>query len=87
LHLNCFTGFLRGRALIFNDLPGIGESARADAAYLAIYRKCLLDSDVVLWAMYDDNRSITFDKQALEQLIGGRDLLGANNNGNDSFVA
>jgi GTPase SAR1 family protein len=62
-----------GRTLIFNDLPGIGESERADAAYLVIYRKCLLDSDVVLWAMYADNRSTTFDKHALEQLIGGLD--------------
>src|SRR5687767_9908288 len=50
-----------GRPLVFWDMPGIGESAAADARYLELYRRRLLDSDVVLWALHADIRSTTTD--------------------------
>lgn len=62
-----------GSTLIFNDMPGIGESENADTSYMTTYRKYLLDSDVVLWAIYADNRSVTFDTQALQRLLSGLD--------------
>jgi predicted GTPase len=60
----------KGHEMIFWDLPGIGESEDADAAYLDQYRKYLMDSDVVLWAIHADNRSTSFDVQALRKLLG-----------------
>lgn len=35
-----------GHPLTFWDMPGLGESARADRAYLAMYREKLSVSDV-----------------------------------------
>jgi GTP-binding protein EngB required for normal cell division len=59
-----------GGELVFNDMPGIGEAAQADERYLADYRRYLLGSDVVLWAIHADNRSVTFDQQALDSILG-----------------
>lgn len=59
------------RKIIFNDMPGIGESRQADTKYLAEYRQYLLNSDIVLWAIHADNRSVAFDQQALESLLSG----------------
>src|SRR5690242_8937167 len=47
-----------GHELWFYDLPGIGESDQADTQYLTIYRQMLADSDIVLWAIHVDNRSV-----------------------------
>lgn len=52
----------------FYDLPGIGESETADEKYLQTYLEQLRISDIVLWAIYSDNRSTTFDKNSLESL-------------------
>ena len=53
----------------FYDLPGIGESEIADSAYLSKYKEHLLNSDVVLWAIHSDNRSVTFDVNSLTKLL------------------
>lgn len=55
--------------LLFYDLPGIGETEEADERYLEQYRQMLLDSDVVIWAIHADNRSISFDLQALGKIL------------------
>jgi uncharacterized protein len=55
--------------LYFYDMPGIGESAQADQIYYTHYQRLLLEADVVLWCLYTDNRSITFDQEAFAQLI------------------
>lgn len=55
--------------LLFYDLPGIGEAEEPDARYLEQYRHMLLSADVVLWAIHADNRSITFDLQALDKIL------------------
>src|SRR6266705_567714 len=60
------------RKITFNDMPGIGESEYADAAYLVQYREYLQKSDIVLWAIHADNRSIAFDKRALATLLDGQ---------------
>ncbi len=65
----------QGSTLFFYDLPGIGESVGADAKYLQSYRTHLLESDVVLWAIHADNRSVTFDLQSLNKIIEGFDKL------------
>lgn len=58
-----------GKDLWFYDLPGIGESLEADAAYLSQYRQQLLDSDVVLWAIHGDSRSFAHDVSSLQSIL------------------
>ncbi|MBD2447888.1 50S ribosome-binding GTPase [Nostoc sp. FACHB-152] len=58
-----------GHELWFYDLPGIGESDEADAYYLEQYRQKLLNSDIVLWAIHADSRSVTFDLHALRKIL------------------
>lgn len=64
-----------GQILIVNDLPGIGESSRADENYLKIYEQYLLPSDIILWANQSDSRATTVDVDALERLLGKLDEL------------
>jgi uncharacterized protein len=59
-----------GRILWFYDMPGIGEAGEVDAEYVRDYRAKLLESDVVIWAIHSDNRSVAFDLSALEQVLG-----------------
>lgn len=58
-----------GKELWFYDLPGIGEAGPVDAQYMEMYRQKLLESDIVIWAIHSDTRSVTFDRAALGQLI------------------
>ena len=58
-----------GHELWFWDLPGIGESSGLDNQYLAEYRNKLLESDVVLWAIHSDSRSLAFDYHSFQHLI------------------
>jgi predicted GTPase len=62
-----------GHELWFYDLPGIGESDKADTQYLATYRQMLMDSDIALWAIHADNRSVAFDLDALHRILGSTD--------------
>ena len=57
--------------LFFYDLPGIGESDEADEEYLQKYREHLQSSDVILWAIHADNRSVVFDLQSLKKIMEG----------------
>jgi uncharacterized protein len=59
-----------GHELRFRDLPGLGEAGDVDAAYVDHYRQTLLASDVVLWAIHCDNRSVAFDLDALGKVLG-----------------
>jgi uncharacterized protein len=58
------------RVLWFYDMPGLGEAGNVDQAYVLDYRAKLLESDVVIWAIHADNRSVAFDLSALEQVLG-----------------
>lgn len=60
-----------GHKLIFYDMPGLGESDQMDAALIEKYRKQLIDSDVVLWAIHADTRSTASDSRTLQQLLEG----------------
>jgi len=64
-----------GKKMIFYDLPGIGESDSIDESYMNSYLEKLKESDVVLWAIHSDNRSVTFDKRALDKLINQLTLV------------
>lgn len=59
-----------GHQLLFYDMPGIGESMQADRIYMQSYIKQLIESDVVLWTLHADVRSLTFDSNALAQILG-----------------
>ncbi|GEM_PF-1180008 len=61
----------QGSTLYFYDLPGIGESDEADEGYLQKYREHLQSSDVILWAIHADNRSVVFDLQSLKKIMEG----------------
>jgi uncharacterized protein len=68
----------RGRSnheLWFYDLPGIGEAGKADTQYLESYREKLIESDVVLWAIHADSRSVTFDLDALFKILKSVDKI------------
>ena len=58
-----------GNPIIFWDLPGIGEFAGADQAYLDVYAHYATTCDVILWAFQADTRTITYDYSALETII------------------
>jgi len=51
------------------DLPGIGESQKADEQYFDQYKQMLLESNVVIWATLADTRSFTFDRDALDKAL------------------
>ncbi|RKE10596.1 50S ribosome-binding GTPase [Catellatospora citrea] len=55
--------------LIIRDLPGLGESPTVDEDYLRLYRQWLLRSDVVIWAVHADSRSVSLDQMALRRLL------------------
>jgi predicted GTPase len=59
--------------LWFYDLPGIGESQKDDEKYLQQYVQQLIESDVVLWAIHADSRSVAFDLDALRQILNSFD--------------
>jgi GTP-binding protein EngB required for normal cell division len=58
-----------GHELWFFDMPGLGESKNADDKYIEEYQKKLIESDVILWAIHVDNRSVSFDSQAMHELL------------------
>ncbi len=58
-----------GQTLVFHDMPGIGEAEETDMTYLEEYRQYFLASDIVIWAIHVDNRSVTFDMQALRFML------------------
>jgi predicted GTPase len=60
-----------GSELWFWDMPGIGESAAADAGYLNDYRQKILEADVALWLCHADSRSVTFDIEAIQKILAG----------------
>lgn len=64
-------GFGDGHELWFWDMPGIGESSAADAYYLGDYRQKIMEADVALWLCHADSRSVTFDMEAIQRILGG----------------
>ncbi len=62
-----------GHELWFWDMPGIGESTAADTEYLKLYKAKIDQSDIVLWACHADSRSVTFEVEALQKLVGATD--------------
>jgi len=59
----------KGFKMWFFDLPGIGESDMADKGYMEKYIAQINQSDIIIWALHADNRSVTFDLKALKQLM------------------
>jgi predicted GTPase len=66
-----------GGELHFFDMPGIGDMAQEAEGLLATYRDHLLKSDVVLWTIHADSKSLAFDQHALTQILGQEDSLHA----------
>jgi predicted GTPase len=58
-----------GHDVTLYDLPGIGESQKADEKYFDQYKQMLLESSVVIWATHADSRSFTFDRDALDKAL------------------
>jgi predicted GTPase len=58
-----------GHELWFYDLPGIGETEDLNTQYLKDYLEKLRESDVVIWAIHIDSRSITLDVSSFESIL------------------
>src|SRR5437660_10525108 len=58
-----------GHNVTLYDLPGIGESQKADEQYFDQYKQMLLESNVVIWATLADSRSFSFDRDALDKAL------------------
>ena len=63
-----------GHEIHFYDMPGIGESDHVDTKYIKWYANHLLKSDIVLWAIHIDNRSITFDINSFKNVLNSIDI-------------
>ena len=59
----------QGGIMHFYDLPGAGESIDTDEKYLKDYAKIANESDVVLWAIHSDSRSVSFALSFLNKLL------------------
>lgn len=59
----------KGFKMWFFDLPGVGESDFADTTYFDKYVSQITQSDIIIWAIHTDNRSVTFDLEALNKII------------------
>ena len=58
-----------GKKIAFFDMPGIGESAEADAKYIELYAEIIRKSDIALWAFHCDSRSVAFDRAGLDRVL------------------
>jgi len=58
-----------GHDVTLYDLPGLGESQKADVQYFDHYKQMLLESNVVIWATLADSRSFAFDRDALDKAL------------------
>lgn len=61
----------RGK-LIIVDCPGLGESKEADRRNIAAYKKLLENSDVVVWVLKADDRSIGIDQELMKKVLPKR---------------
>lgn len=59
--------------LEFYDLPGLGEAGSVDEKYLQMYQQLLTSSDVVIWAIHADTRSVKFDIESIDKLLSFND--------------
>lgn len=55
--------------LAFADVPGIGESADRDTAYLHMYETLVTSADAVVYVLRADNRDYTIDLDAFTRLF------------------
>lgn len=58
-----------GTKLEFFDLPGIGEAGPVSQKYIDEYMDKVEQSDVIIWALHADVRSVAQDEEALETMI------------------
>ena len=58
-----------GFKMWFFDLPGVGESDIADTNYFDKYVAQITQSDIIIWTIHTDNRSVAFDVEALNKII------------------
>ncbi|MDD3024696.1 MAG: 50S ribosome-binding GTPase, partial [Syntrophomonadaceae bacterium] len=57
----------------FADLPGMGESKKADSEYFDSYRKMLLSSECVVYTLRADQRDYSIDELVFQQLFPNED--------------
>ena len=55
--------------LALSDLPGIGESAKADAKYLEMYRELLPHSECVVYTLRADQRDFSVDERLFREMM------------------
>ncbi|HLI05369.1 MAG TPA: GTPase [Ktedonobacteraceae bacterium] len=58
-----------GHEILFNDLPGVGESVLEDKRRIDQYKEKMESSQVVIWAIQADSRSYVFDSEILQKIL------------------
>ena len=58
-----FTMKMGSHAMIFIDLPGVGESLERDREYHQLYRNLLPELDLIIWVLKADDRAWSADEQ------------------------
>lgn len=51
------------------DLPGVGESAKRDEEYHALYQQLLPELDFIIWVLKADDRAHTADETGYQDII------------------
>jgi predicted GTPase len=67
LHVERVSG---GGEFHFYDMPGLGEASDKAKGRIAEYRDLLIKADVALWTIHADSKSVTFEQDALSQILG-----------------
>lgn len=58
-------------SLILVDLPGVGESEQRDSEYESLYRRILLELDLILWVIKADDRAFSVDERFYRRVMTG----------------
>lgn len=58
-----------GIGLDIIDLPGLGDDIRKDREYEAIYQEILPQSDVILYVLKADNRTLAEDERIIQNVV------------------
>ncbi len=62
-----------GQKIQFWDMPGLGEDQSADRGYIAEYQNILINSDICIWAVHADTRSVSIERELIGRVTRGLD--------------
>ncbi|MEX9874712.1 GTPase family protein [Providencia rettgeri] len=57
------------RSIRLIDIPGVGENAKRDSEYEALYKRLLPKMDLILWVVKGDDRAFSADEHFYQQVL------------------